>query len=159
MYIHICIYLYIGQACGIWDIGSLTRSESMPPELGTKSLNHRTTREVSRIYLLWSLLPVGGIGPVACEGFLLGGTCVCVLADGAGSSLEGNSVSSSEFWVSMGFPGDTSGKEPTCQCRRHKRCRCNPWVERIPWRREWKLTPVFLLGESHGQKSLVGYGP
>ena len=32
-----------------------------------------------------------------------------------------------------GFPGGVSGKEPTCQCRRHKRCRFNPWVGKIPW--------------------------
>ena len=31
------------------------------------------------------------------------------------------------------------------------------WVEKIPWRREWQPTPVFLPGEFHGQKSLVGY--
>ena len=36
---------------------------------------------------------------------------------------------------SMGFPDGTSGKEPTCQCRRHKRLRFNPWVGKIPWRR------------------------
>ena len=32
-------------------------------------------------------------------------------------------------------------------------------VGKIPWRREWQLTPVFLLGESNGQRSLVGYSP
>ena len=32
----------------------------------------------------------------------------------------------------MGFPGGTGGKEPTCQCRRHKRCWFNPWVRKIP---------------------------
>ena len=31
-----------------------------------------------------------------------------------------------------GFPGGASGKEPTCQCRRHKRCRFNSWVGKIP---------------------------
>ena len=35
----------------------------------------------------------------------------------------------------------------------------NPWVGEIPWRRKWELTLVFLPGESHGQRSLVGYGP
>ena len=39
-----------------------------------------------------------------------------------------------------------------------KRCGFDPWVGEIPWRREWQPTPVFLPGESHGQKSLVGYG-
>ena len=33
------------------------------------------------------------------------------------------------------------------------------WVGKIPWRREWQPTPVFLPGESHGQGSLVGYSP
>ena len=35
----------------------------------------------------------------------------------------------------------------------------NPWVKKIPWRRECLATPVFLPGESHGQRSLVGYSP
>ena len=33
----------------------------------------------------------------------------------------------------------------------------DPWVRKIPWRRKWQPTPVFLPGESHGQRSLVGY--
>ena len=33
------------------------------------------------------------------------------------------------------------------------------WVGKIPWRREWQPTPVFLPGEFHGQRSLVGYSP
>ena len=33
------------------------------------------------------------------------------------------------------------------------------WVGKIPWRRAWQPTPVFLPGESHGQRSLVGYNP
>ena len=37
------------------------------------------------------------------------------------------------------------------------------WVQSLgweePWRREWQPTPVFLPGESHGQRSLVGYSP
>ena len=35
----------------------------------------------------------------------------------------------------------------------------NPWVRKSPWRRAWQPSPVFLPGEAHGQKSLVGYGP
>ena len=58
---------------------------------------------------------------------------------------------------SQGFPGGPSGKEPTCQCRRHKKLRFDPWVEKILWRREWQPTPVFLPGKSHGQRSLAGY--
>ena len=33
------------------------------------------------------------------------------------------------------------------------------WVRKIPWRRKWQPIPVFLPGESHGQRSLAGYGP
>ena len=35
----------------------------------------------------------------------------------------------------------------------------DPWVGEIPWRREWLPTPVFLPGEFHGQRNLVGYSP
>ena len=37
--------------------------------------------------------------------------------------------------------------------------RFDSWVWKICWRRKWQLTPVFLPGESHGQRSLVGYRP
>ena len=47
-----------------------------------------------------------------------------------------------------------SGKESAFQFRR---CNFDPWVGKIPWRRQWQLTPVFFPGESHGQRSLVGY--
>ena len=40
-----------------------------------------------------------------------------------------------------------------------KRPGFDPWVGKIPWRRAWKPTPVFLPGESPGQKSLEGYSP
>ena len=33
------------------------------------------------------------------------------------------------------------------------------WVEKIPWRRKWQPTPVFLPGEFHGQRRLVGHSP
>ena len=62
----------------------------------------------------------------------------------------------SYFW---GFPGGASGKESACQCRRYKRGGFNAWVKKIPWRRKWQPTPVFLPGKSHGQRSLAGYRP
>ena len=43
------------------------------------------------------------------------------------------------------------------QCRRHRTLGFDPWVGKIPWRRKWQPTPVFLPGESHGQWSLAGY--
>ena len=54
------------------------------------------------------------------------------------------------------LPWWLSGNEPACQCRR---CPFDPWVRNVPWRRKWQPTPVFLPGESHGQRSLVGCSP
>ena len=53
-----------------------------------------------------------------------------------------------------GLPRWCSGKESTSKCRR---CRFDPWVRKIPWRRKWKSTPVFLPGKAHGQRSLEVY--
>ena len=55
-----------------------------------------------------------------------------------------------------GLPWWLSGKESACQCRRHE---FNPWSRKIPWRRKWQLTLIFLPGKSHGQRSLAGYSP
>ena len=54
----------------------------------------------------------------------------------------------------QGFPGSSDGKQPACNVGDPG---LDPWVENIRWRREWQLTPVFLPGESHGQRSPVGY--
>ena len=59
----------------------------------------------------------------------------------------------------IGLPRCLSGKESTCQCRRFRRLGFDPCVRKIPWRRKWQPTPVFLPEESHGQRSLEGYSP
>ena len=50
-------------------------------------------------------------------------------------------------------------KNPPANAGRRKRCRFDSWVGNIPWRKKWQPTPVFLPGEFHGQRSLVGYSP
>ena len=50
-------------------------------------------------------------------------------------------------------------KNPPALGRRHKGCGFNPWVGKIPWSKAWQPTPLFLPGESHGQRSLGGYSP
>ena len=52
------------------------------------------------------------------------------------------------LWLKTWF----SSKESACQCRR---CGFNPWVRKIPWRRKWQPTPIFLPEEFHGQRSLT----
>ena len=56
----------------------------------------------------------------------------------------------------MGLPRWQSGKESVCQSRRH---RLDPQVRKIPSRRKWQTTAVFLPGKSHEQGSLAGYNP
>ena len=53
-----------------------------------------------------------------------------------------------------GFPGGANTKGSACNAGRF-----NPWIGKIPWRRKRQPTPVFLPGESHGQRSLAGYSP
>ena len=60
---------------------------------------------------------------------------------------------------SPGFVGGASGKEPIYQFCRDNRHGFDPWVREITWRRVWQPTPVFLSGESHEQRRLVGYSP
>ena len=67
-----------------------------------------------------------------------------------------------EYWIKfpmlngrflLGFPGGSDGKESICSAR----LGFDLWMENIPWRKEWQLTPGFLPGEPHGQRRLVGY--
>ena len=51
-----------------------------------------------------------------------------------------------------------SGKEPACQCRGRRRWKLDPWVGKIPWRRKWQPSPVFLPRRSHGQRRLQSMG-
>ena len=59
----------------------------------------------------------------------------------------------------LGFPGGSGVKNPPASAGDLKRCGFNPWVWKVPWRRAWQLTPVFLPRESLGQRSLEGYSP
>ena len=60
----------------------------------------------------------------------------------------------------MGFPGSSAGKESACNVEdMGSRPGFDPWVGKIPWRRAWQPSPVFLHAEFHGQRSLVGYSP
>ena len=63
------------------------------------------------------------------------------------------------FPLSSALAGGASGKEPACQCRRHKRHGFKLWVRKISWRRKGQSTPVFLPGKFHENRSLVGYSP
>jgi len=67
------------------------------------------------------------------------------------SSIPGSGRSSRE---GIGYPFQYSWASLCLQCRRPG---FDSWLGKIPWRRAWQPTPVFLPG--HGQRSLVGYSP
>ena len=70
-------------------------------------------------------------------------------------------VFSKHYWTDsfLSFSGVSSDKESTCHWRRCKIHGFDPWVCKIPWRRKWQHTPVFLPGESRGQKNMAGHSP
>ena len=56
----------------------------------------------------------------------------------------------------LGLPLWLSWQRICLQCRTPE---FDPWIGKMPWRREWLPTPVFLPGESHGQRTLAGCSP
>ena len=88
--------------------------------------------------------------------------CFCFTAQGlhlrkVPPPAQGCTVCS--WWARTWLPRWCSDQESACHCRSRKRHGFHPWVGKSPWRRKWPPTPVFLPGESHGQRSLVGYSP
>ena len=65
---------------------------------------------------------------------------------------------SEPIYLTMDFPNGSADRV-RLQFRRRRKYRFNPFVGKIPWRRKWQLTPIFLPGESHGQRSLADYSP
>ena len=78
---------------------------------------------------------------------------LAIIVDRNKQGLERMEFRREEVVQKSEFPWWLNGKESACQYRRLKRCEFNPW------RRKWQPTPVFLPGESHGWRSLAGYGP
>ena len=60
------------------------------------------------------------------------------------------------IWV--GFPGSSVVKNPPAK-QKMQETHIHYWVGKIPWRRTWQPIPVFLLGESHGQRRLADHSP
>ena len=54
---------------------------------------------------------------------------------------------SSLYWIRWGFPGGAVVKNPTCQCRKHRRLGFDPWVGKIPWSWKWQPAPGFVPGK------------
>ena len=70
--------------------------------------------------------------------------CVCARCGQARGQLQVPQVRCRRCEGTSSFPRGSSTEEAACQCRRHKRCGFDPWVGKIPLRRAWQPTPVFL---------------
>ena len=81
----------------------------------------------------------------------------CIFASFPANHFQNRNLCYNAFY--LGFLVGSSGNQPACQCRRCKKHEFHPWVRKIRCRRAWQPTWVFLPGESHGQRSLVGYSP
>ena len=75
------------------------------------------------------------------------------------SKLKKNMRGLKKGYGHLWLPRWLSGKEFTRQGSGHRRLRFHPWIGKIPWRRKWQRTPVFLPKICHGQRSLAGYNP
>ena len=78
-----------------------------------------------------------------------------------GSQRVRHDLVTEQNWYSVwGFTDGSVGKEPPCNARDTGWRGFDPWVGKIPWKKAWQPTPVFLSGESHGQRSREGlYSP
>ena len=92
--------------------------------------------------------------------------CVCVWWGGRGASLYPGIVcqrshfqKQSQYGLSWPILWASLVAQWLSICMQYTKLRFDPWVGKIPWRREWQPTPAFLPGKSHGQRSLAGYSP
>ena len=84
------------------------------------------------------------------------GSLVCCSPRGRKELDTTERLNWTELIENVGFPGGASGKEPAYQNKRQRRRGFNPWIGKIPWRRERLPTPVFWAGEFHGLYSPWG---
>ena len=114
-------------------------SESDVPHLEPNRLcliiTHASAYRAQWAYLWDAVLTVAGLAPFLTVSSRLGGNV------STSRIFRSFGVNSTE----IGLPRWLSGKESTCQFRNRRRRRLDPWIGKIPWRRKWQPTPLFLL--------------
>ena len=83
------------------------------------------------------------------------GGLVCCDSWGSKESDTTERLNWAELIDHMGLPTCLSGQEFTCQYKSHRSLEFIPWFRKIPWRRKWKLTPIFLPEKFQDRKSVV----
>ena len=134
---HVCVLSCVGLFAAPWTI-----AHQIPLSM-----------EFSRQEGYWSGLPFPPPGDLPNPGIEPASLTSPALAGGFFTTA---SPENSYFWVYYGLPW---WLEWWRICLQYRRPGFDPWVRKIPWRREWQPIPVFLLGEFHGQRNLVSYNP
>ena len=139
------------QDMGLWLRALPGKSHGWRSLMGCSPWGRYESGTTERLHFHFSLSHIGeGNGnPLQCS-------CLENPRDGGAWWASVYGVTQSRTQLKRPSSSSSSGKESACQCRR---LRFNPWVRKIPWRRERLPTSVFLPGESHGQRSFVGYSP
>ena len=124
------------------------KSHGWRSPVGCSPWGHQESDTTERLHFHFSLSCIGeGNGnPLQCsclENPRDGGTWWAAVYGVAQSWTRLKWLSSSSSRLPLGLPWQLSSKESTCQCRR---CRFDPWVEKMLWRRKWQTTPVFSPG-------------
>ena len=139
---------YLPRKASLFGYQSLVHKISLASSLELRGQRHRSKRKTSGMK--------GGKPTMLHPCYHGGQFHLRATQEANGGASNMNQFCQLPFHETINNPGGASGKEPVCQCRRHKRCGFEPWVRKIPWRRKWLPTPALLPGESHRQRSLVG---
>ena len=122
------------------------RIQPTSPAREGRILSHQTTMEVST-YSFFNLLSVSPVQGLREQG-------PCQICSFLCSQMQEYYLAHRRHLLQLSWWHQTVNNLPAVQ-----ETRFNPWVRKIPWRREWQPTPVFLPGEPHRQKSLAGCSP
>ena len=98
--------------------------------------------------------------------FVVSSWSVVFVSGNSEAWIKSTSSQDISVWLQSGscmkvrFPDGSEGKASACKAGDLGSIPgFDPWVGKIPWRRKWQLTPVFLPGKFHGRRSLAGYSP
>ena len=125
---------------------SLQRTDSLEKTLMLRKIEGRRRRVWQRMRWLDDITNSMDMNLSKLQELVMDREAWCAAVHGVARSQTQLSGWTELNWgMTLSFPGGASGNEPTFQYKRHKRCRFNPWVLKMTWRRAWQPTPVDCL--------------
>ena len=145
-----CFYVSVFWPGDFWDLSSPNRDRTHTPCIGRWSLNCWTPQASLNTHC-FKIEKTPGV----CDGQ---GSLACCDSWGRKESDTTEQLNWTELNQQYCFPDSSAGKESACNAWAAGSGSMPPWVGKIPCRRKWQHTPVFLPGESHG-RSRAGHSP